>query len=79
MHVKSEPSTPRPFATFADFADAAVQSSPIIALLAGFTEACAGSVVPTNAATAVAATAKRIKEVFLIDEFSIVSALEGEG
>jgi hypothetical protein len=35
--------------------------------------------VPTNAATAVAATAKRIKEVFLIDEFSIVSALEGEG
>jgi hypothetical protein len=79
MHVKSEPSTPRPFATFADFADAAVQSSPIIALFAGFTAACAGSVVPTNAATAVAATAKRIKEVFLIDEFSIVSALEGEG
>jgi hypothetical protein len=79
MHVKSEPSTPRPFATFADRADAEVQSSPIIALSAGFTAACAGSVVPTNAATAVAATAKRIKEVFLIDEFSIVSALEGEG
>jgi hypothetical protein len=56
-----------------------VQSSPIIALFAGFTAACAGSVVPTNAATAVAVIAKRMKEVFLIDEFSIVSALEGEG
>jgi hypothetical protein len=77
MHVKSEPSTPRPFATFADFADAAVQSSPIIALSAGFTAACAGSVVPTNAATAVAAIAKRIKEFFLIDEFSIVNAPRG--
>jgi hypothetical protein len=30
-------------------------------------------------ATAVAATAKRIKEVFLIDEFSMFPALEGEG
>jgi hypothetical protein len=35
--------------------------------------------VPINAATAVAATARRRKEVFLIDEFSIVSAPEGEG
>jgi hypothetical protein len=79
MHVKSEPSTPRPFATLFPAADAAVQSSPIIALFAGFTAACAGSVVPTNVATAVAAIARRRKEVFLIDEFSIVSALEGEG
>jgi hypothetical protein len=54
-----------------------VQSSPIIALSAGFTAACAGSVVPTNAATAVAAIAKRIKEVFLIDEFSIFSCPRG--
>jgi hypothetical protein len=77
MHVKSEPSTPRPFATFFDAADAAVQSSPIIALSAGFTAACAGSVVPTNAATAVAAIAKRMKEFFLIDEFSVVNAPRG--
>jgi hypothetical protein len=46
-------------------------------LSAGFTAACAGSVVPTNAATAVAAIAKRIKEFFLIDEFSIVNAPRG--
>jgi hypothetical protein len=42
-----------------------------MALVAGFTEACAGTVVPTIATTAVAAIARRIKEVFLIDEFSI--------
>jgi len=33
--------------------------------------------VLANTATAVAATAKRIKEVFLIDEFSIVSCPRG--
>jgi superfamily II DNA helicase RecQ len=54
-----------------------VQSSPIIALFAGFTAACAGSVVLAMTATAVAATAKRIKEVFLIDEFSIFSCPRG--
>jgi hypothetical protein len=59
------------------FADAAVQSSPIIALFAGFTAACAGSVVLAITATAVAATAKRIKEVFLIDEFSVLSCPRG--
>jgi hypothetical protein len=77
MHVRSEPSTPRPFATFFDAADAAVQSSPIIALFAGFTAACAGRVVLAMTATAVAATAKRIKEVFLIDEFSVFSCPRG--
>jgi len=77
MHVKSEPSTPRPLATFLVAADAAVQSSPTIALLDGLTAAFAGSVVPANTATAVAATAKRIKEVFLIDEFSIFSCPRG--
>jgi hypothetical protein len=77
MHVRSEPSTPRPLAIFFDAADAAVQSSPIIALFAGFTAACAGSVVLAMTATAVAATAKRIKEVFLIDEFSIFSCPRG--
>jgi glucokinase len=71
MHVKSEPSIPRPFATLFEAADAAVQSSPTLALFAGFTAACAGSVVLAMTATAVAAIAKRIKEVFLIDEFSI--------
>jgi hypothetical protein len=35
--------------------------------------------VLANTATAVAATAKRIKEYFLIDEFSVVNAPEGEG
>jgi hypothetical protein len=54
-----------------------VQSSPIEALSAGLTAAFAGSVVLANTATAVAATAKRIKEVFLIDEFSIVSCPRG--
>jgi hypothetical protein len=77
MHVKSEPSTPRPLATRFDAADAAVQSSPTVALFAGFTVACAGSVVLTNAATAVATTAKRIKVVFLIDEFSMFSCPRG--
>jgi hypothetical protein len=63
-----------------DCAEAAVQSSPIEALSAGLTAALAGSVVLTNTATAVAATAKRINDVFLIDEFSrIFLALEGEG
>jgi hypothetical protein len=33
--------------------------------------------VPTNAATAVATIARRIKEVFLIDEFSIFSCPRG--
>jgi hypothetical protein len=79
MQVRSEPSTPRPFAILLVFAAAVVQSSPTTALFAGFTAACAGSVVPTNATTAVAVRARRMKEVFLIDEFSIVSALEGEG
>jgi hypothetical protein len=58
-------------------AEAAVQSSPITALSAGLTAALAGSVVLAKTATAVAATAKRIKEVFLIDEFSIVSCPRG--
>jgi hypothetical protein len=77
MHVKSEPSTPRPFAILLVFADAAVQSSPTTALSAGFTAACAGRVVLAMTATAVAAIAKRIKEVFLIDEFSIFSCPRG--
>ena len=77
MHVRSEPSTPRPLATFFDCADAAVQSSPTTALSAGLTAALAGSVVPTNTATAVAATAKRMKEFFLIDEFSIFTCPRG--
>jgi hypothetical protein len=71
MHVRSEPSTPRPLATFFVAADAAVQSSPTTALSAGLTAALAGSVVLAKTATAVAATAKRMKEVFLIDEFSV--------
>jgi hypothetical protein len=54
-----------------------VQSSPIVAFVAGLTAAFAGSVVPAKTATAVAAIAKRIKEVFLIDEFSIVSCPRG--
>jgi hypothetical protein len=52
-------------------AEAVVQSSPINALSAGLTAALAGSVVLAITATAVAATAKRINEVFLIDEFSV--------
>jgi hypothetical protein len=79
MQTRSEPSTPRPFATLFVFAAAAVQSSPTVALSAGLIAACAGSVVLAITATAVAAIAKRIKEFFLIDEFSVVSALEGEG
>jgi hypothetical protein len=59
--------------------DALVQSSPIVALLAGLTAAFAGSVVPAKTATAVAAIAKRIKEFFLIDEISMISTFEGEG
>jgi hypothetical protein len=58
-------------------ADEAVQSSPTTALLAGFTVACAGSVVLAMTATAVAAIAKRMKEFFLIDEFSVVNAPRG--
>jgi hypothetical protein len=57
--------------------DAAVQSSPTVALAAGLTAALAGSVVLAKTATAVAATAKRIKEFFLIDEFSVVNAPRG--
>ena len=75
MHVKSVPSTPRPLADLPT--DAAVQSSPTVALAAGLTAACAETVVLANRATAVAATAKRIKEVFLIDEFSVVSCPRG--
>jgi hypothetical protein len=56
-----------------------VQSSPIVALAAGLIAAFAGSAVPARTATAVAATAKRIKEFFLIDEISIISTSEGEG
>ena len=77
MHVRSEPSTPRPLATFLVAADAAVQSSPTTALFEGLTAAWAGSVVLARRATAVAATAKRIKEVFLIDEFSVFSCPRG--
>ena len=77
MHVKSEPSTPRPLATLFDDAEAAVQSSPITALLAGFTAAWAGSVVLASRATAVAPIARRSNEVFLIDEFSVVSCPRG--
>jgi uncharacterized membrane-anchored protein len=77
MHVKSVPSTPRPLATLFVFAEAAVQSSPTVALSAGLIAALAGSVVLARTATAVAAIAKRIKEVFLIDEFSVFSCPRG--
>jgi hypothetical protein len=48
-----------------------VQSSPIVAFAAGLIAACAGIDVPAKTATAVAAIARRIKEFFLIDEFSV--------
>jgi hypothetical protein len=54
-----------------------VQSSPTVAFAAGLIAACAETVVLASRATAVAATAKRIKEVFLIDEFSIFSCPRG--
>jgi hypothetical protein len=77
IQVRSDPSTPRPAAFLP--VDALVQSSPIVALLAGLTAAFAGSAVPVKTATAVAAITKRIKEFFLIDEISIISTFEGEG
>jgi hypothetical protein len=55
----------------------AKQSSPIAAFDDGLTAACAGIVVLATRATAVAAIAKRIKEVFLIDEFSVISCPRG--
>jgi hypothetical protein len=80
MQVRSEPLTPRPAAVPAFLPiTPAKQSSPIAAFDDGLTAACAGMVVLAITATAVAAIAKRIKEFFLIDEFSVVSALEGEG
>jgi hypothetical protein len=54
------------------FAAAAVQSSPTIALSAGLIAAYAETVVLAKTATAVAAIARRSKEFFLIDEFSVL-------
>jgi len=58
--------------------DALVQSSPIVALLAGLTAAFAGNAVPAKTATAFGAIAKRTKEFYLIDELSISTTNEGE-
>ena len=78
MQVRSEPSTPR-FGAVPDFLPITPgrQSSPTVAFVGGLTAAWAGNVVLAKTATAVAATAKRIKEFFLIDEFSVFSCPRG--
>jgi hypothetical protein len=69
MHVKSVPSTPRPFATFPILAAAAVQSSPIIAFSAGLIAAWDMAALLTSIAAIATAAPMRAK---LFINFSIM-------